>query len=138
MGDTVEADKLIENEFFDTREMFLSICQSNYYQFDTLRKAKYSSMMLLYHLHNPASSTLPVTVTLREDTIQEDGYNICPSIVATEAESEKQQEKRESLKVHTCNYVNNVYIHRCTSMFNGQWSVEGKGVITACLGLWNK
>jgi len=48
-----DKDEIIENEFFDTRQAFLSLCQGNHYQFDTLRRAKHSSMMILYHLHNP-------------------------------------------------------------------------------------
>ncbi|KAF5831026.1 histone acetylation protein-domain-containing protein [Dunaliella salina] len=43
----------VENEYFETRESFLNLCQSNHYQFDTLRRAKHSSMMVLYHTHNP-------------------------------------------------------------------------------------
>jgi E1A/CREB-binding protein len=38
---------------FDTRQAFLQLCQLNHYQYDFLRRAKHSSMMVLYHLHNP-------------------------------------------------------------------------------------
>jgi E1A/CREB-binding protein len=51
--ETKDGDGIIESKFFDTRQSFLSLCQWNHYQFDTLRRAKHSSMMVLYHLHNP-------------------------------------------------------------------------------------
>ncbi|CAE5967059.1 unnamed protein product [Arabidopsis arenosa] len=53
-------DAILESEFFDTRQAFLSLCQGNHYQYDTLRRAKHSSMMILYHLHNP---TVPAFAT---------------------------------------------------------------------------
>jgi E1A/CREB-binding protein len=52
-GPAADPDPTMECEFFDTRQQFLSLCQGNHYQFDTLRRAKHSSMMVLYHLHNP-------------------------------------------------------------------------------------
>ncbi|KAK4772401.1 hypothetical protein SAY86_014176 [Trapa natans] len=58
--DTKDKDEIIESEFFDTRQAFLSLCQGNHYQYDTLRRAKHSSMMVLYHLHNP---TAPAYIT---------------------------------------------------------------------------
>ncbi|GMI91942.1 histone acetyltransferase of the CBP family 12 [Hibiscus trionum] len=58
--DTKDIDEILESEFFDTRQAFLSLCQGNHYQYDTLRRAKHSSMMVLYHLHNP---TAPAFVT---------------------------------------------------------------------------
>lgn len=51
--DTKDRDDIMESEFFDNRQAFLSLCQGNQYQYDTLRRAKHSSMMVLYHLHNP-------------------------------------------------------------------------------------
>nr|GEU76674.1 histone acetyltransferase HAC1-like isoform X1 [Tanacetum cinerariifolium] len=59
-ADTKDKDQILESEFFDTRQAFLSLCQGNHYQYDTLRRAKHSSMMVLYHLHNP---TAPAFVT---------------------------------------------------------------------------
>lgn len=51
----------MESEFFDTRQAFLSLCQGNHYQYDTLRRAKHSSMMVLYHLHNPTAPAFVIT-----------------------------------------------------------------------------
>ena len=55
VGDTSDPDPSTECEIFETRQTFLSLCQGNHYQFDTFRRAKHSSMMVLYHLHNPTA-----------------------------------------------------------------------------------
>jgi E1A/CREB-binding protein len=64
LGDTRDTDVEIECEFFDTRQNFLSMCQGNKFQFDTLRRAKHSSMMVLFHLHNPSEPAFVATCNL--------------------------------------------------------------------------
>ena len=51
--DTEDVDDTQECEHFETRQAFLNLCQGNHYQFDQLRRAKHTSLMVLYHLHNP-------------------------------------------------------------------------------------
>lgn len=68
--DVKDKDDIIESEFFDTRQAFLSLCQGNHYQFDTLRRAKHSSMMILYHLHNPTAPAFVSTCNLCHHDIE--------------------------------------------------------------------
>ena len=62
--DTKDKDEILESEFFDNRQAFLSLCQGNHYQYDTLRRAKHSSMMVLYHLHNPTAHAFVTTCNI--------------------------------------------------------------------------
>eukprot|EP00644_Phytophthora_capsici_P018255 jgi/Phyca11/575031/estExt2_Genewise1.C_PHYCAscaffold_680082 len=49
-------DVIMPCEIFDTREAFLLYCQNNHCQFDQIRRAKHSSMMVLYHLFNQGTT----------------------------------------------------------------------------------
>jgi len=51
--DTVDEDEPQENEMFESRQQFLTYCQANHFQFDDLRRAKHTTMMVLFQLHNP-------------------------------------------------------------------------------------
>jgi E1A/CREB-binding protein len=42
----------LDCEFLNNRQAFLNLCQGNHYQFDYVRRAKHTSMMVLWHLHN--------------------------------------------------------------------------------------
>ena len=57
---TEDPDPLFGSSFVNTRNTFLEMCQFRHYQFDSLRRAKYSSLMLLIHLQSPDdTSVLP-------------------------------------------------------------------------------
>eukprot|EP00536_Pseudo-nitzschia_multiseries_P008189 jgi/Psemu1/296830/fgenesh1_pm.204_\ len=55
IGSTVDEDEQFECEMFENRQLFLNYCQANHCQFDEIRKAKHSTIMVLYQLHNPSA-----------------------------------------------------------------------------------
>mmetsp|Transcript_24255 Transcript_24255/g.82875 ORF Transcript_24255/g.82875 Transcript_24255/m.82875 type:complete len:1312 (+) Transcript_24255:116-4051(+) len=70
LGDTKDEDETLECEFMDTRQAFLSLCQGNHFQFDTLRRAKHTSMMVLFHLHNPAEPAFAASCNICQHDIE--------------------------------------------------------------------
>ena len=85
----VERDPELACSMFDTRSQFLNLCQTSHYQFDQLRRAKHSSMMVLYHLHNPDEDLIPKDCKNCEQIIDgerytcktcpDETYNLCKS-----------------------------------------------------------
>eukprot|EP00540_Astrosyne_radiata_P016821 CAMPEP_0116836754 /NCGR_PEP_ID=MMETSP0418-20121206/8276_1 /TAXON_ID=1158023 /ORGANISM="Astrosyne radiata, Strain 13vi08-1A" /LENGTH=645 /DNA_ID=CAMNT_0004466567 /DNA_START=160 /DNA_END=2097 /DNA_ORIENTATION=+ len=53
VASTEDEDEPQEVEMFESRQQFLNYCQTNHFQFDELRRAKHTTMMLLFQLHNP-------------------------------------------------------------------------------------
>ena len=55
VGTTEDKDPQLESELFENRQLFLNYCQMNNCQFDDLRKAKHTTMMVLFQLHTPTA-----------------------------------------------------------------------------------
>eukprot|EP01031_Cornospumella_fuschlensis_P045609 gene45609-55819_t len=68
--DTSDPDPILRSPLMDSRYTFLETCQYRHYQFDTLRRAKYSSLMILYFLHNPNDRTCRPTCKMCQGAIQ--------------------------------------------------------------------
>lgn len=76
--DTEDNDAIMDNCFLENRHALLSFCQGNHYQFDSLRRAKHSSMMILYHLHHPNGSNAGTSCGLcLKDIISADPRWMC-------------------------------------------------------------
>ncbi|KAL3923774.1 MAG: hypothetical protein SGILL_001456, partial [Bacillariaceae sp.] len=69
----------LDCEFLNNRQAFLNLCQGNHYQYDHLRRAKHSSMMVLWHLHNrDAPKFVQQCTTCSREILQ--GYRFhCPT-----------------------------------------------------------
>jgi len=83
--DLSDPDLTFCTPFVDTRQTFLEMCQFQHLQFDSLRRGKHSSLMLLYHLHNPHAEHLRPTCEICKNKLTEmrwhcdqcPGYDIC-------------------------------------------------------------
>ncbi|XP_024640764.1 histone acetyltransferase HAC12 [Medicago truncatula] len=100
-SDTKRNDIVLESELFENRDNFLIFCQKSQFQFDTLRRAKYSSMMILYHLHNPT-----VMMTQNEHQLSQN----CSTPVCQSGN----QESNEEMKVKLLNILKHASQCRAT------------------------
>ena len=64
-----DPDASLACEFVDSRHVFLKTCEYHHYQFDTLRRAKHSTMMVLHHVQHPDPTALTRTCDNCRQTI---------------------------------------------------------------------
>lgn len=95
----------ISHPMIDSRHMFLEWCQTRHYQFDSLRRAKFSTAMMLRHLHTPdGGKSLELSCGLcggsmfptRWNCSTCQDFNLCGDCVIT---------GRPDGDVHTCTYL---------------------------------
>ena len=58
---TTDPDPLINCDLMDGRDAFLTLCRGKHWEFSSLRRAKFSSMAMLYEIHNQISDGLLYT-----------------------------------------------------------------------------
>ena len=51
-----DPDPFIACDLMDGRDAFLTMARERHYEFSSLRRAKYSTMSMLYELHNDGSN----------------------------------------------------------------------------------
>lgn len=68
--DTSDPDELIDAALLNCRHTFLEMCQYRHYEFNTLRRAKHSSMMLCYYLHHPKAQHLSIRCSTCKEQIK--------------------------------------------------------------------
>lgn len=56
-----DPDALISNDLMDGRDAFLMMARDRHYEFSSLRRAKFSSMAMLYELHTQARDSFVYT-----------------------------------------------------------------------------
>ena len=61
LGPIIEPDPPVSCDLMDGRDAFLTIAREKHYEFSSLRRAKYSTMALLYELHNQGKDNFVYT-----------------------------------------------------------------------------
>lgn len=61
LGPVVDPDPLIACDLMDGRDAFLTLARDKHYEFSSLRRCKYSSMAMLYDLHNQGTDRFVYT-----------------------------------------------------------------------------
>ena len=56
-----DPDPFINNDLMDGRDAFLTMAREKHYEFSSLRRVKFSSMALLYELHNSGKDSFVYT-----------------------------------------------------------------------------
>jgi hypothetical protein len=67
----MESDYSVSSHIADARHALLEFSQYRHFEFDTLRRAKYSTAMLLYHLHHDDAPGMVPICTCCDQEIQE-------------------------------------------------------------------
>ena len=58
---TTDPDQLISGDLMDRPDTFLTMSRERHWEFSSLRRAKYSTMAILYELHNQTSNRFVYT-----------------------------------------------------------------------------
>ncbi|XP_055350949.1 protein cbp-1-like isoform X2 [Paramacrobiotus metropolitanus] len=80
----VDPDPLISCELMDGRDAFLTIARDKHYEFSSLRRAKFSSMAMLFELHNQGQDRFVYTCNSCKNHVETrwhcsvcDDYDLC-------------------------------------------------------------
>ena len=97
-----DPDGSIECELMDGRDAFLTLAREKHYEFSSLRRAKWSSMCMLYELQTAQSNSFGFTcnvcktgITTRYHCTVCEDYDLCKNCYVTENHSHR-MEKLES------------------------------------------
>lgn len=96
-----DPDRVMVCPFVDTRHTFLEMCQFRHFQFDSLRRAKMSSLMLLFHLFHPDDKKTRPTCHLCKESLRNirwhcdqcANYDICQSCCDSIGNSKSDKDK---------------------------------------------